>query len=172
MKLAVRIAAPLVAVLALSGCAHSPKLAATVGDRVITQAQVDDAVKSCRELGVQNVGASDVVRTLIVREVVLNAAATAGAPIDDAALDQVFDQDPAAAEYKDSKCKPVLQARLAVAMYNQHPASAARPDLLNQVPFELNPRYGTFDPAANFDDQSGSLSILSKESQQVLLEQR
>jgi lipoprotein len=155
MKLATRIAVPLVAVAALTGCAHNPSTAAIVGDRVISDAELTEIVDSCRAEGLKP-NRSKVVSLMVFGEIFEGAAQRLGESLDDAAL-QAMKRDPQLAPLVGTPCeKPFKNGfRMEIGKKVLDPGSvkASLPSV------EINPRYGAWDPEQGFDPMGGSISV-------------
>ena len=81
MKLAARIAVPLVAVAALTGCAPGPSTAAIEGDRTISEAELTETVDSCRKIN-PKIKRLDVLFTLMLGELSDEISPKLGRPTD------------------------------------------------------------------------------------------
>ena len=152
MKLAARIAVPLVAVAALTGCAHSPSTAAIVGDKVISEAEVTEIVDSCKATGIKS-NRLGIVSLMVFGEIFEGAAQRLGESFDDAAL-QVMKRDPQLAPLVGTPCaKPFKNGfRMEIGKKVLDPGSvkASLPSV------EINPRYGAWDPEKGIDPRGGA----------------
>ena len=158
MKLATRIAVPLVAVAALAGCAHSPSTAAIVGDKVISEAEVTDAVNSCRKINPQ-IKRLDVLFPLILGEIADEVSPKLGRTIDAAKLRAAMEADPDASQAFGTPCQKVVEGELKM-RYLQ--ATVDVEAVLQKLPHvEINPRYGAWNPRG-IDPRGGSISVETK----------
>lgn len=160
MKLAVRLAVPVLAVAALAGCAPSSSTAAVVAGKTITRGQVDAALEACKTIN-PRMPELLVVQSLTLREVAFKGYEQIGAPVDEVELDKVVRQDPAVKQVEGTACWPVAQGFF---LFNamQTSLEPAQVEVFDQVPVELNPRYGKFDLREGWDPEGGSLSVLSE----------
>lgn len=158
MKPAVRIAVPLVAVAAFAGCAHSPSTAAIVGDKVISEAEVTDAVNSCRKINPQ-IKRLDVLFPLILGEIADEVSPKLGRTIDAAKLRAAMEADPDASQAFGTPCQKVVEGELKM-RYLQ--ATVDVEAVLQKLPHvEINPRYGAWNPRG-IDPRGGSISVETK----------
>ena len=158
MKLAARTAVPLVAVAALAGCAHSPSTAAIVGDKVISEAEVTEAVDSCRRINPE-IKRLDVLFPLILGELSDEISPKLGRSIDPARIRAAMETDPDTSQALGTPCQKVVEGELKMG-YLQ--ASADAEAVLRELPrVEINPRYGTWNPRG-IDPRGGSISVGTK----------
>ena len=158
MKPAARIAVPLVAVAALAGCAHSPSTAAIVGDKVISEAEVTEAVNSYRKINPQ-IKRLDVLFPLILGEIADEVSPKLGRTIDAAKLRAAMEADPDASQAFGTPCQKVVEGELKM-RYLQ--ASVDVEAVLQELPrVEINPRYGAWSPRG-IDRRGGSISVETK----------
>ena len=158
MKLAARTAVPLVAVAALAGCAHSPSTAAIVGDKVISEAEVTEAVDSCRKINPQ-IKRLDVLFPLILGELSDEISPKLGRSIDPARIRAAMETDPDTSQALGTPCQKVVEGELKMG-YLQ--ASADAEAVLRELPrVEINPRYGTWS-SRGIDPRGGSISVGTK----------
>ncbi|MDO5066057.1 MAG: hypothetical protein Q4D96_02090 [Propionibacteriaceae bacterium] len=161
MKLAVRLAVPALALAALAGCSPSPSTAAVVDGMTITQAQAAEGAAACKET-FPLVTESVAVQALVYRELVFKATRNLGTPLEEAKLNDVIKQNPQIAGLEDTKCWTVVQGLF---LLDELPVERTTPEAqeaLRQIPLEVNPRYGSFDPTQGWDKVGGSLSVLSE----------
>ena len=158
MKLAARTAVPLVAVAALAGCAHSPSTAAIVGDKVISEAEVTEAVDSCRRINPE-IKRLDVLFPLILGELSDEISPKLGRSIDPARIRAAMETDPDTSQALGTPCQKVVEGELKMG-YLQ--ASADAEAVLRELPrVEINPRYGTWS-SRGIDPRGGSISVGTK----------
>lgn len=158
MKPAVRIAVPLVAVAALVGCAHSPSTAAIVGDKVISEAELTEAVDSCRRIN-PKIKRLDVLFPLILGELSDEVSPKLGRPIGAARLRAAMEADPDASQTLGTSCQKVVEGELKM-RYLQD--SAGLEAVLRELPrVEINPRYGTWG-SRGINPRGGSISVEAK----------
>ena len=156
MKPAARIAVPLVAVAALAGCAHSPSTAAIVGDKVISEAELTEAVDSCRRVN-PKIKRLDVLFPLILGELSDEVSPKLGRTIDAARLRAAMEADPDASRTLGTSCQKVGELKM---RYLQDSAGVAA--ILRELPHvEINPRYGTWS-SRGIDPRGGSISVEAK----------
>jgi lipoprotein len=155
MKLVARLAAPIMALAALVGCAHSPSTAATVGDTVISDAELTEIVDSCRAAGLKP-NRSKVVSLMVFGEIFEGAARRLGKSLDEAAL-QEMKGDPRLAPLMGTPCerpfKNGFRTELGKKLLDPGSVKASLPSV------EINPRYGAWDPKQGFDPMGGSISV-------------
>lgn len=158
MKPAARIAVPLVAVAALAGCAHSPSTAAIVGDKVISEAELTEAVDSCRRVN-PKIKRLDVLFPLILGELSDEVSPKLGRTIDAARLRATMEADPDASRTLGTSCQKVVEGELKM-RYLQDSAGVAA--ILRELPHvEINPRYGAWS-SRGIDPRGGSISVEAK----------
>ena len=155
MKLAARIAVPLVAVAALVGCAHSPSTAAIVGDKVISETEVTEIVDSCRAEGIKP-NRSKIVSLMVFGEIFEGAAQRLGKSFDDAAL-QAMRHDPQLAPLVGTPCEKAFKSSFRMEFGQKTLDLGSVKAALPSV--EINPRYGTWDPEQGIDPMGGSMSV-------------
>lgn len=155
MKLAARIAVPLVAVAALTGCAPGPSTAAIVGDRTISEAELTETVDSCRKIN-PKIKRLDVLFPLMLGELSDEISPKLGRPTDDARLRAAMEADPEASRTIGTPCQKVVEGDLKM-RYLQ--GSAGVEAVVQELPrVQINPRYGTWDPQGRLDPRGGSIS--------------
>ena len=158
MKFATRTAAACLAAAALAGCSHSPSTAAIVGDKVISEAEVTEAVNSCRKINPQ-IKRLDVLFPLILGEIADEVSPKLGRTIDAAKLRAAMEADPDASQAFGTPCQKVVEGELKM-RYLQ--ASVDVEAVLQELPrVEINPRYGAWSPRG-IDRRGGSISVETK----------
>ena len=158
MKFATRTAAACLAAAALAGCSHSPSTAAIVGDKVISEAEVTEAVNSCRKINPQ-IKRLDVLFPLILGEIADEVSPKLGRTIDAAKLRAAMEADPDASQAFGTPCQKVVEGELKM-RYLQ--ATVDVEAVLQKLPHvEINPRYGAWNPRG-IDPRGGSISVETK----------
>jgi len=154
--------------LALTGCAQSPQLAAQVGERRITAAEVApiaEAIASI-EAGKENAaGMTPTVVTLMVRsEVARVAMATSGKTFSDADRKPLYQSNPGLGDLATQPATKEFIERYAdfFLLTSTDAGVADFTKALNDTKVTVNPRYGTWDSAkAMVTEGTGSLSELA-----------
>ncbi|PKQ32169.1 MAG: hypothetical protein CVT62_03830 [Actinobacteria bacterium HGW-Actinobacteria-2] len=165
-KSAVKLVAVLAtAILALTGCAdNNPNVAAKVGGQEIALSQVDTIAKAlvASDPSVSwGVARRDVAQVLVVSQLAKLAQKDIGAPVSDAQRQQVYAAYPNWEPLLKNPTTSVFMADFAdyILVMSDETGSAAFQKVCANVPVELNPVFGSWDPTqGQFAGDSGSLS--------------
>lgn len=154
--------------LALTGCAQSPQLAAQVGDRRITAAEVAPIAEAIANLEAGKetaAGMTPTVVTLMIRsEVARIALANSGKTISDADRQALYAQNTGLGSLATQPAtKDFIERYADFFLLTSNDAGVTEfTKALNGIKITVNPRYGTWDPAkAMVSEGTGSLSELA-----------
>lgn len=151
--------APVVALAALVGCSPSPSTAATVAGTEIPVSAVSAAVAGCAEIGA-NVREADAVRWLVIREAVVATAAERDIVLDDEQIARAAKSDPTNGVLAtNADCAQIAEGPAALNLLALQMDPQAIVAALTEVDVEVNPRFGTWQPADVNLGGSGSMSV-------------
>ena len=149
-----------VVLLALVGCSPSASVAAQVGDVTITQKSVSDLLEQCPVVGTTPLTDRIVLETLVTSEVINRVAADNDVKLNDRDLRAQLLQDPQFGDFLAAEpgCTELLLPSMAYEVLAEATDPQTINDVLNAVPVELNPRYGTWVGGEGIAG-SGSISV-------------
>ncbi len=160
MKFA-RLALAVATIAALAACTPSPKIAATVGDTVITADQVERVIAGCEQAAKIELPAAKVINNLVVLDIftkIVEEHTGSTDAISDEAIKEILGSSPdAAVAWQDEDCAVYVKAIGAQMIAVQ----LVPPDILQAgiegAKVQVNPRYGTWDTTVGVAG-TGSLS--------------
>ncbi len=158
---------PVVAAAALfAGCSPMPGTAAQIGDTRITESQLDEVTAACESVGLTT---EQVPRTSLLMAEILGAVAEEMAAAndieitDEEAVDLLRSTSPDSPTLADPECARVAsqsaKLQLIVTKSGEDADVNALQEQFEAVEVQLNPRYGTWDPAGSGISGTGSLSV-------------
>ena len=158
MKLAARIAVPLLAVAALAGCSPSPSTAAVVDGRAISEQELTAAFDACREFG-DGISRTETLFYLVAGRIVDAVGEQVGTPVNETMFTSQLTQDPQAAQILGTACEPVLLGNAKLLHLQRQMDPAAVEAALPNIKVTFNPRYGTWDWQTGLSPEGGSISV-------------